>query len=713
MFIKRVKLENFGNVKNEELFFNEGITVFSGENGEGKSTILRAISMGLYNRFPLTLKDYIRWGEESFSIEIDFDHAGNDYEFEMSHSGGTKRELRCLNTEEVWVNTSAVEQLDALLDVKRAVASTISFEHEIDLITTLPSERREYLKGIYDLNFRTQLATIEKHLEDTQNKVDVTRGELISLEAQEFELLVLDRLPFSEDKLELYKERRESLQKELNLYEEKRKNLDELVNSSDSKDYQLFRKTKQREEEEKELASIKEQEQRAKEALENFPKEFDLTPIEESYKQKSSDIERDLLEAEGDLARLVKEQEEKKTIQSGIEFDEAILKRISERRVGLQLQYERAKEDLQLFEQGICPTCKQTIDPSDISSWEADKQKAREDLEVIKKEEEEALKNKRDFQDISDSLSLISSQISRTESTISILESKKQHLAEEKEKEIGHAKERHELQREKLEMNCESFKTQVQGKISLITSFEEEEKTLNEEIATLKKKIKEAEPVSAEEVKEKEIDLSEVKASIKFYEDTVLANKERKEMNARTTKAREERDQKVVEKKKEIDQLEEDNSKYLLAKKIYSREFPAYVLSLLVRGLEISVNEFLSRVYPQYDIAIEESKNALKITYGENRSDVRLASGFEKQIFSFAYKYALGRIQDYEILFLDEVDSAASVTNSRKFYETIGRMENSFKQLFVITHKEEIKELLSNDYKASVYQVQGGTYSLM
>jgi DNA repair exonuclease SbcCD ATPase subunit len=98
--------------------------------------------------------------------------------------------------------------------------------------------------------------------------------------------------------------------------------------------------------------------------------------------------------------------------------------------------------------------------------------------------------------------------------------------------------------------------------------------------------------------------------------------------------------------------------------------------------------------------------------YGENKSEVKSASGFEKQVFSFAYKFALGRIQNYGILFLDEVDSSASVENSQKFYETLGKMDSYFKQVFVITHKPEIKDILYNDYQATIYTVEKGEYEV-
>lgn len=713
MFISRVKLCNFGNVKNEELFFKEGITVFSGENGEGKSTVLRAIAMGLYNRFPLTLKDYVRWGQASFSMDIDFNHLGNDYEFTMSYDGGTTRNLRCVNTNEEWVNSSATEQLDSILDVKRAVASTISFEHEIDLITTQPSERREYLKGVYDLNFKKQLSIIENDISESQTKIEQLRGEIVSLEAQEFELMVLDRLPFSEEKLELYRESKSLINKELNLIEEKNKNLEQLKSSLEAKEFQLYKKKKQGEDELSSMDAMKSTKSSLDEQLENFPQDIDLSQIERNYSQLRSQSEGELEEKNKRIQFLNEEIEKKNRKRENIKSIEEEISKKESQESTLKHQMVISKKNLELFEKGICPTCGQEIDKTDISKWVDELKDFEQNLKKTQEELEDLRSKKKQILELSKEVEELQHEVYSHETTIKVLESKLDSLEEDKKKEITYERDKLNSKRQSLEKEIENLSSRIKDKLSSVVYIEDEVKSLEGEVDSLKRKVMESDLVSAETVKEKELELKEISNKINLYEETRISNQEKKSFNEKIEKSKKERDNQVKEKKKILDDLEGDNSKFQLAKKIFSREFPAFVLSQLVRNLEKIVNEFLSRVYPQYEISIDESKNSLKITYGENKSDVKMASGFEKQIFSFAYKYALGKIQDYGILFLDEVDSAASVSNSRKFYETIGKMDACFKQLFVITHKEEIKELLSNDYQASIYQVSSGTYSLI
>ena len=76
MRIKSLKLLNFRNYKELNLDFSEGINIFIGENGVGKTNILEAIyvlSLTKSNRYGTNL-DLINHQEESTSLigEVDY-----------------------------------------------------------------------------------------------------------------------------------------------------------------------------------------------------------------------------------------------------------------------------------------------------------------------------------------------------------------------------------------------------------------------------------------------------------------------------------------------------------------------------------------------------------------------------------------------------------------------------------------------------------------
>jgi DNA repair exonuclease SbcCD ATPase subunit len=145
--------------------------------------------------------------------------------------------------------------------------------------------------------------------------------------------------------------------------------------------------------------------------------------------------------------------------------------------------------------------------------------------------------------------------------------------------------------------------------------------------------------------------------------------------------------------------------------KILKNEFPVYVISHIVKDLEVSMNDFLRRVYGgKYTIKLEDKKNSLRMVYGPKNADAGsgLSSGYEKSIFSLAWKWALSKVQNNRALMMDEVDSAASQKNSLVFYKTIGDSMKLFDQILIVSHKEQTRELLENEYDAQVLTFTDG-----
>ena len=107
----------------------------------------------------MSFKDYINWNASKFFISITFEHNGNTYyeEFEYAEKGGSKRLLKNLDTDEVWENSSSISILSTIINPDLAKASIVAMENEQNLITTTPAKRREYLKGLYNLEFKDQL----------------------------------------------------------------------------------------------------------------------------------------------------------------------------------------------------------------------------------------------------------------------------------------------------------------------------------------------------------------------------------------------------------------------------------------------------------------------------------------------------------------------------------------------------------------------------
>ena len=76
MIIKRVQLENYRSHSNTTVEFTKGVNLILGKNGRGKTSILEAISTVMFNTKDRsgkeTGKSYIKFGEKSSKVEIDF-----------------------------------------------------------------------------------------------------------------------------------------------------------------------------------------------------------------------------------------------------------------------------------------------------------------------------------------------------------------------------------------------------------------------------------------------------------------------------------------------------------------------------------------------------------------------------------------------------------------------------------------------------------------
>ena len=74
MIIKKVKLENIRSYKSQEVDFENGSTLLSGDIGSGKSTILLAMDFALFglSKGIITGEALLRHGEKQGSVELNF-----------------------------------------------------------------------------------------------------------------------------------------------------------------------------------------------------------------------------------------------------------------------------------------------------------------------------------------------------------------------------------------------------------------------------------------------------------------------------------------------------------------------------------------------------------------------------------------------------------------------------------------------------------------
>lgn len=79
MLVKKLRMENIRSYKDAEVEFPKGRTLFEGDIGAGKSTILIAIEFALFGLGSSKASSLLRVGESKGSVELEFEASGRDY----------------------------------------------------------------------------------------------------------------------------------------------------------------------------------------------------------------------------------------------------------------------------------------------------------------------------------------------------------------------------------------------------------------------------------------------------------------------------------------------------------------------------------------------------------------------------------------------------------------------------------------------------------
>ena len=80
MWISKVKLNNFRNYESQEIYLNEGINLFYGENAQGKTNIIESIYLCSVGKSFRTRRDQelIKFDKNKAEVELEFNKSDRD-----------------------------------------------------------------------------------------------------------------------------------------------------------------------------------------------------------------------------------------------------------------------------------------------------------------------------------------------------------------------------------------------------------------------------------------------------------------------------------------------------------------------------------------------------------------------------------------------------------------------------------------------------------
>jgi DNA repair exonuclease SbcCD ATPase subunit len=744
MYLKRISLSNFGIVPSFSQSFEKGVYLLSGLNGNGKSTIFKAVNMALFGFYVGSMEDYINWGSDSFTVGVDFSHMGKDYSLSLSHDRKktTERILDCGGR--TLTGADAQKKLESLLDPGLLRAAMVCSQHDIDIVAVKPAERREYLKRVYDLEFTRQIEGVGGELADSKSKATVLEATVRSLEAQTFENPPFPALPYGETE-------RQGLEIQLagKIRETERAKQNERVRGE--KEQQLLATGRELTDAMRKSTAHGQEVKVARGQVDTLPdmRQAAIKSLQSSRELVVGELAgiRGLIASEKlaekeTLKRLDCERErleaERQTLLSPVlspeamDFDATVLPSLTYRLQSLNKELSALVET-----PSSCPSCGREYDEAtltgrgrQVSALEAAIRDTEQDIADAEAVDAVYRENVREIAEAAKQEELRVRRLQETDASITS-NGYERRLSESRElKYVSELSEKEaELRRidDSISHQDEVFGLRERAANDALLQAERLYSSSQEQVGTVseKKKLLEAElaKFSIPDIPSLEHEVGRIKQRLQDYDRAVAQREEVEKLIRRNAELRRERDAKVAELKRGYQETLAETKRLEQELKILKNEFPSFVISKIIETLEEGMNVFLSKTYGHkgYKIKVVERRGALHILYGKHHGaakkeglfqEASLASGYEQQIISLAFKCALSGLIGNRVLLLDEADSAADKYSSERFYrEVANALGADFDQIFLITHKDSIKGLLEAEYSARSITMSDGSAS--
>ncbi len=678
--LKKLYLKNFMSIKETSIELKHGVICFNGENGAGKSAPVDAIAVCLADgkKRSDSMLDYIRKGEKHAYIQLWADYLGEEIFFDISlnqeKANTFQRKIVYKGTEYLMAEASALlQELNITYYSK-----IILLMQDSDCITKLtPTQRAEYLQKLLSFDFSEQIEFIDKELLDLNEQQTQLSSELKAIESnismKESEVMTPIVLPWKDEDLSSFHSEIASLEQEI-------------IKAQSSAE--LVALNEQKSTKEKEYFGLKN-------------RYTEIANIQGNIQMQKANLEglvRQRTNADTEIANLeeIINAHKLRELPSEIPSEQitSLETKIQEQNFSLR----ELTSQVNLIKQGNCPTCKR---PFEVGSC-ADMEASIANLTIKVKEDTDTLNG---YRQTNDSCRKV---IVNYEMELRANETK---LA-----------------------SLKSSRDNLQAMVEGASNIEEIDYTSELENITIRGKelkgIIDTIDYQIEAIKQKETNIVELTNKKKDFESKILMQEraiERQkfveENNIRINKFIEDSRATFDLKSEGITKL---NSGVMLrdsSKKLISKDLTNYLIVKMCNTLETSMNEFIQSIFPNMAVSLFQSKKGVEFFYTLNKEadkgkskesliNVKMASGFQKEVLSIAFKITLCRAYNLDMMILDECDKTASDNSSAKLFEGILRDE-AIKQLFVITHKPMIKDMIKAMAEdISIYKVADGYIKL-
>ncbi len=344
--ITSVELCNFISHNMTQLAFENGVTVFVGQNGAGKSSVIDAITFGLFGEHTRkSNKSLIRRGTGSAYVKVRFTSKGKSYEAVRTidskgalstqlfeEKGDERAQLAAGERKQYGESTSQkIESIIGLDYAKLKIASIVQQGELNSIVKAKPKEFKELLNAIIGID-RLDLAS--EALKEVQKNFRQTVRQRLGYDDTHIEMLS-NELGQKRQEIEKFEPQKQMLQKKKQIAEAVMQKIEQEIKSGSEKEAVL----RQLEERNVDLRRY------VKDAISSIQKEI-------------SEKERKVRECEGcfDIARLIPDLESRlEKIRSELDDVGKKILEYEKQQTALHEHQILAKK-LQL-QNGACPVC--------------------------------------------------------------------------------------------------------------------------------------------------------------------------------------------------------------------------------------------------------------------------------------------------------------------------------------------------------------------
>jgi DNA replication and repair protein RecF len=143
-YLQALRLVNFRNYADETILLDPGLNVVVGDNAQGKTNLLEAISFTVTGSSPRTPKEneVVRWGEDFTRTEasVSLDGASLERKVAVGYAPGQKKRLT--------VDGAPAPSLTNYAAGGAGIRAVTFFPDDIRIVKGAPADRREFLDGL-------------------------------------------------------------------------------------------------------------------------------------------------------------------------------------------------------------------------------------------------------------------------------------------------------------------------------------------------------------------------------------------------------------------------------------------------------------------------------------------------------------------------------------------------------------------------------------